>query len=257
MQELKVYEIINENSLNPLILTCEHASNKIPAEYNNLGLSEKALDTHIARDKGCKELTEMLAERLGATAFIAGYSRLFIDYNRREHETSLILDESDKVLIPGNLNISAEEREYRIKNYHRPYYEAIFKKIERLQERGITPMIFSIHGFTPQLRGGSFRPWHAGVLYVKENPLANQILSGLKRYDGIICDANVPYDMREYNTGASAICGEDIGLENAVIEIKDTEFDDIEKGCQKWADILENILKTGCTASAAPLKRCI
>ena len=58
--------------------------------------------------------------------------------------------------------------------------------------------------------------------------------------------------MREYNTGASAICGEDIGLENAVIEIKDTEFNDMERGCQKWADILEDILKTGCAPRTAP-----
>ena len=55
-------------------------------------------------------------------------------------------------------------------------------------------------------------------------------------------DANVPYDMRQYNTGAAAICGEDIGLENAVIEIKDTEFDDMQAGVTKWRDLLLNIL---------------
>lgn len=252
MQESEVYKVINEDSLNPLILTCEHASNKIPEGYNNLGLSEKVLDTHIARDKGCKELTEILAKRLGATAFIAGYSRLYIDYNRRENEDSLILDESDKVLIPGNLNISKEEKEYRIKNYHRVYYEAIFKKIECLQERGIKPRIFSVHGFTPQLRGGSFRPWHAGVLYVKENMFANQILRWLKGNKDLICGANVPYDMRVYNTGAAAICGEDIGLENAVIEIRDSEFEDMEKGCRKWADILEGVLKDDRAPRTAP-----
>jgi len=252
MQEIKVYDVINEDSFNPVILTCEHASNKIPEGYDNLGVSTKALDTHIARDKGCKKLTEMLAKRLGATAFIAGYSRLFIDYNRRENEDSLIVDESDKVLVPGNLNISDKEREYRIKNYHRPYYQAIFEKIESLQKKGITPKIFSIHGFTPQLRGGSFRPWHAGVLYVKENPFAEKILRELKGYKEIVSGANVPYDMRQYNTGAAAICGEDIGLENAVIEIRDTEFEDIEQGCWKWADILEKAVREGCASGTAP-----
>ena len=161
MQEQnKVFEIINPNSASGLILTCEHASSQIPESYNNLGLSADKLDTHIARDKGCKELTEVLAQKLGCTAFIAGYSRLFIDYNRRENEDSLILDESDKVLILGNLKV----------------------------------------------------------------------------------DANVPYDMRQYNTGAAAICGEDIGLENAVIEIKDTEFNDMQAGVTKWSDLLINIL---------------
>lgn len=241
--EPKVYEVLNKESLNPLILTCEHASDIIPSSYHNLGLKGDLLDTHIARDKGCKELTVKLAERLNCTAFIAGYSRLFIDYNRRENEESLILNESDKVLIPGNLNLTSEERKYRIENYHRPYYNAIFKKIEYLQEQGITPKIFSIHGFTPQLRGGTYRPWHAGILYVKENPLALELLNGLKRYSELKTDANVPYDLRQYNTGASAICGEDIGLQNAVIEIRDTEFDDISRGADKWANILADILE--------------
>jgi predicted N-formylglutamate amidohydrolase len=242
-EDPKVYEVLNQESLNPLILTCEHASSVIPQAYHNLGLTEDLLDTHIARDKGCKELTVKLAEKLNCTAFLAGYSRLFIDYNRRENEDSLILDESDKVIIPRNQNLTDKERKYRIENYHRPYYKAIFQKIEHLQEQGITPKIFSIHGFTPQLKGGTYRPWHAGILYVKENPLALELLNGLKRYSELKTDANVPYDLRQYNTGASAICGEDIGLENAVIEIRDTEFDDITHGADKWANILADILE--------------
>lgn len=238
----KVYDIINNESVNPLILTCEHASALIPEAYHNLGLPAAALDTHIARDKGCGKLTVALAEKLECTAFIAGYSRLFIDYNRRENEDSLILAESDKVVIPGNQNLTAAEREYRLANFHRPYYKAINHKITTLQNRGITPLIFSIHGFTPQLKGGTFRPWNAGILYVKENAFANRLLAGLKKEADLSVDANVPYDMRQYNTGAAAICGEDIGLENAVIEIRDTEFDDMSKGVEKWSRLLAKIL---------------
>lgn len=238
----KVFEIINQDSANPLILTCEHASNAIPAGYENLGLPAAALDTHIARDKGCKELTAALAQKLGCTAFLAGYSRLFIDYNRRENETDLILAESDKVQIPGNQNLSAAERRHRIENYHRPYYRAIMAKIDSLRRQGITPRIFSVHAFTPQLRGGAFRPWHAGILYVKPNIFADKLLQGLQQINGLAADANVPYDMRRYNTGAAAICGEDIGLENAVIEIRDSEFDDMSAGIEKWSNLLCNVL---------------
>ena len=244
MQQDNVYEVINKEGESPLIITCEHASNRIPDGYDNLGLPEKLLDTHIARDKGSKEVTKLLAEKIGCTAFIAGYSRLFIDYNRRENEKSLVVDESDRIIIPGNINLSKEERAYRIENYHQPYYQAIFSKIENLQKKGIKPYIFSIHSFTPQLQGGEYRPWHAGILYIKENPLAMSLLAGLKQHPELKSAANVPYDMRQYNTGAAAICGEDIGLENAVIEIKDTEFDDIEQGAVKWSEILYNILQT-------------
>ena len=192
MQEQdKVFDVINPSSTSGLILTCEHASSRIPEVYNNLGLSADKLDTHIARDKGCKELTEALAQKLGCTAFIAGYSRLFIDYNRRENEDSLILDESDKILIPGNQNLSEKERKYRIENYHRPYYQAIKNKIAELQDKGIKPQIFSIHGFTPQLRGGTYRPWNAGILYVTPNNLAEKLLKGLQNHEDLKVDANV------------------------------------------------------------------
>ena len=43
----KVFEIINQDSVNPLILTCEHASNAIPAGYENLGLPAAALAAHF------------------------------------------------------------------------------------------------------------------------------------------------------------------------------------------------------------------
>lgn len=242
MQEVNAFNIINPDAQSPLILTCEHASAKIPDGYNNLGLSAELLDTHIARDKGCGALTSKLAEKLQCSAFVAGYSRLFIDYNRRENEESLILAESDKISIIGNRNLSPQERAFRIENFHRPYYRAILQKIAQLKNAGKTPLIFSVHAFTPQLKGGNFRPWNAGILYVKENPFALKILADLQKISNLKVDANVPYDMRHYNTGAAAICGEDIGLQNAVIEIRDTEFDNIESGAEKWADILSPIL---------------
>ena len=242
MQEYNAYTILNPESLNPLILTCEHASSAIPEEYNNLGLSPELLDTHIARDKGCALLTESLAKSSGCTAFMANFSRLFIDYNRRETEDSLILGESDRIVIPGNQNLSPSEKQFRIEKFHRPYYQAIKRKIADLKTHGITPIIFSIHGFTPQLQGGDFRPWNAGILYVKDNPFAKAVLAHLRSYTTLKVDANVPYDLRIYNTGAAAICGEDMGLQNAVIEIRDTEFDDMQSGVRKWTDILRPIL---------------
>ena len=242
-EALNPYRVINANSMNPLILTCEHASSYIPEKYQNLGLSTEQLDTHIARDKGCALLTEKLSVNLNCTAFLANYSRLLIDYNRRENEDSLIVEQSDGVTIVGNLDLTVQEKQYRIEKYHRPYYQAIFAKIADLREHGIMPMIFSVHGFTPQLKGGAFRPWNAGILYARENPLAIKLLRSLQKYSELKVDANVPYDMRRYNTGVATVCGEDIGLENAVIEIRDTEFDNMTEGVAKWADILTDVFQ--------------
>ncbi len=232
------FRIINKDSQKPLILTCEHASEKIPEEYNNLGLENKYYDTHIARDKGCGKLTECLAEKLGVTAFIGGYSRLLVDLNRRENEEELIVKESDKVIIPGNANISDEEKEKRLSEYYRPYHQAIENKIAELRKAGIIPQVFSVHGFTPQLQGGSFRPWHAGILYLEENPLVNKVNQRISEFKDLIVGKNVPYDLRKYNTGASVIHGAENNLENCLIEIRDDEFANMEKGVSKWCEIL-------------------
>jgi hypothetical protein len=50
--------------------------------------------------------------------------------------------------------------------------------------------------------------------------------------------------MRQYNTGSSTICGKDLNLENATIEIRDTEFENLNQGVEKWCSyIAEAILK--------------
>lgn len=240
--EDKPFTIINPDSLNNLILTCEHASSAIPEHYLNLGLSAEQLDTHIARDKGCKEVTIALANKLGCCAFLGNYSRLLIDLNRRENEAELIVEVSDDIVISGNRQISDSEKENRIKTYYRPYYQAILNKIQTLKMQGIEPRIFSVHGFTPQLKGGIFRPWNAGILYIQQTPLSQKLLNGFQNYKDLKIDSNVPYDLRKYKTGASVVCGVEQGLDNALIEIRDTEFADINAGVSKWADILSGIL---------------
>ncbi len=236
-----VFNIVNENSEHSLILTCEHASARIPGEYCNLGLSEQALDTHIARDKGCKEVTQKLAERLGCFAVMGGYSRLLIDLNRAVDEDELIVAESDKIPVPGNRSLSAEEKEKRVSRYYRPYYAEIEKQISRLQKMGKQPVIFSVHSFTPQLQGGNYRPWQAGILYHRPQKLASFMYEELCKSDKRIGE-NVPYDLRAYDTGAAVFCGERKGFDYALIEIRDDEFDNLEQGAEEWADLLEKIL---------------
>lgn len=246
--ENNVFEIFNENSTKRLILTCEHASADIPYEYDNLGLSAVSLDTHIARDKGCYALTRKLAEKLGCFAVAGKYSRLLIDLNRNEDEQELIVAESDQTLIPGNQNLSAEEREKRILQYYRPYYAAVEKQLDALTACQIKPVIFSVHSFTPQLKGGAFRPWQAGILFHRPQPMASFVFSSLKQKTNKVVAQNVPYDLRRYDTGTAVHFAKMYGLDYALIEIRDDEFADIEKGSTEWAEILSPILAeyAGC-----------
>ena len=238
-----VFTVINENSDCPLVLTCEHASVQIPVEYHNLGLPPEELDRHIARDKGVKEVTELLAKELGCFAVMGNYSRLLIDLNRRPQEDELIVKVSDGTVVPGNADISAEERQKRLDVYYKPYYAAIERQIEHLQKKGIKPVVFSVHSYTPQLRGGAYRPWQAGILWHKPVQLASFLFENLRADENKVIGANVPYDLRQYNTGAAVICGEEKGFDYGLIEIRDDEFDQLEQGAADWSNRLGKALK--------------
>ena len=42
--------VLNENKESDFLIICDHASNKIPTKFNDLGLSKRILDSHIAFD---------------------------------------------------------------------------------------------------------------------------------------------------------------------------------------------------------------
>lgn len=239
--DTKVFDIINKDSDCELILTCEHASADIPQEYKNLGLSEAELNCHIARDLGAKEVTQLIANKLNCFAILGKYSRLLIDLNRKENEQELIVSVSDGTNIPANQNISVREKEYRLNTYYRPYYKAIEEKIKHLNNIGKKAIIFSIHSYTPQLKGGKYRPWHAGILFNSQTKLADFLFEKTKSQNKII-GQNVPYDLRQYKTGTVITCGEEKNLDYALIEIRDDEFTNLENGAKYWANALSDKL---------------
>lgn len=238
----KVYEYIAPTGTSRFILTCEHASANIPDEYNNLGVAQQDLNSHIARDKGAADVCRLLAHELGCAAFLGKYSRLLIDLNRKTDESELIVSESDKTLIKGNLNIDEIEKQKRIHQFYAPYYKAVSSCIDDMKSKGVTPVLFSIHSYTPQLKGGAYRPWQAGILYHKPTSFAAHLYADLSKSSKIVGE-NVPYDLRKYNTGTVVVCGEESGLDYALIEIRDDEFNDLQKGAKDWTHLLAKSIK--------------
>ena len=96
---------LNENKKSNFLIICDHASNKIPSKYKNLGLSSDVLDTHIAYDIGVKEVATYIAENLKCPLVMSNFSRLLIDANRGTDDPTLIMKISDGKIIEGNKNI--------------------------------------------------------------------------------------------------------------------------------------------------------
>ena len=181
------YILLNRGGKFPLVLTCEHASCLVPAEYQNLGVREEELRRHIGWDIGAWEVVRVLTQELDTSAVCAGYSRLLIDCNRDLKDHDLIVAESDGVGIPANRSLSPEERERRIQNFYRPYHEAIDRL---LAEKGCS-LLLSVHSFTPVLRGQE-RRFDVGILFDRYDTLAWELGRRIEK-TGLDVRYNEPY----------------------------------------------------------------
>src|ERR1700722_13556488 len=113
----------------PLLLLCDHASNRLPAAYGTLGLAGELFATHIAYDIGAAEVTDALAQAYGAVGVLGAWSRLLVDLNRGADDPTLVMKLSDGSIIPGNRTVDGAELANRIAAYHVPYHDAISREI--------------------------------------------------------------------------------------------------------------------------------
>ncbi|MFL2546350.1 MAG: N-formylglutamate amidohydrolase [Candidatus Rariloculaceae bacterium] len=234
------FEIIETDSDRPLVLACDHASNRIPRSLGDLGLDRAMLEEHIAWDISAGAITRLLSERLGATAVLGGYSRLVVDLNRDLKDSTAFPPISDGVLIEANLNLSDEEKSERARFLFRPYHEAIRQVIAARTTATQQPAVVCIHSFTPNFHG-VMRPWQMGILWDKDPRVALGLIPALRERDILVGD-NEPYSGRhpaDYTVDHHA---ESSGLAYASIEIRqDLVIDD--SGRRLWTDKLAGALE--------------
>ncbi|GAB3456002.1 N-formylglutamate amidohydrolase [Insolitispirillum peregrinum] len=228
-------QVINPLGQAPLVLVCDHASNRVPHALNNLGLPMGELDRHIGYDIGIAEVTRHLAMALDCPAVLCNYSRLVVDCNRAPHDGTAMPETSDGTVIPANLGLTEIHRAARREAIFYPYHAAITDMVisscERLQGR--TPMIVAMHSFTPCLKdAGCDRPWHVGLLWNRDGRLFTALQSALQQQGWCVGD-NQPYSGREIahtlNTHA-----EPAGLAHVGVEIRQDLIGDTD-GAKAWA----------------------
>ena len=216
------------------IVTCDHASNRVPPEVadGDLGLPPADMARHIAYDVGAAGVSRRLAERLDAPVILSEFSRLVIDPNRGEDDPTLLMKIYDGSIIPANRHADAAEVERRLDLFHRPYHRALSGLIASRDD----PVILSIHSFTPQLRGRAPRPWHVGVLYAGDTRLALPLLARLRDEADLCVGDNEPYS-GHLPGDALDRHGVQPGRLHVLVEIRNDLIADAD-GQVAWADRL-------------------
>jgi predicted N-formylglutamate amidohydrolase len=230
----KPFEIVEGSQNTGLVLLADHAGRQLPPEYGDLGLPAAEFERHIAFDIGVEDLTRQLAQLLNAPAILANFSRLLIDANRNEDDPTLIRQIYDRTIIPGNQNIDADEREYRLNMFFRPYQNAVREMIDSVwAASGKPPLIVSLHSFTPRLANGAPRPWHIGLLSDADRRATDALFKSLALEPDLITGDNEPYD--------GALKGDTLyvqasarGIAHVLIEVRQDLIAD-KAGAEIWA----------------------
>ncbi len=247
---VKPYRLIEGDASTGLLILCDHAENTIPEGYGTLGLKAQDLHRHIAFDLGAAAVTERLAGLLGAPAILSRFSRLLIDPNRGLDDPTLLMQISDRLIVPGNVGLAPAEVQTRIARYYEPYHQAIERAVEAAIAHGRPPVIVSVHSFTQALKG-TWRPWQAGVLWDKDPRLALPLLAALRAIPDIAVGDNVPYSGQLkgdtlYRHGTMR------GLAHALIELRQDVILAAE-GQAEWALRLAHALRKVLTEAGGTL----
>ncbi len=234
--------MLNEGGTAKVLLVADHASNAIPRAMGKLGLDDWILDQHVAYDIGSSKLITHLARHLDAPAVVAGYSRLLVDLNRSLEDPTAFPEESDGILIPGNLQLSPEDKALRVKSFYTPYRKAIERMLGRFRERQVAPAFISIHSFTPELAGLE-RPWHVSLMWDKDPRIPVPLLKRLRAHpDGFNVGDNQPYSGRHPADYTIDHHAEAAGLPHVSIEVRQ-DLVNSEGGAERWAIILYGALR--------------
>jgi predicted N-formylglutamate amidohydrolase len=231
----------NAGGRSPFLFTCDHAGNLIPKRLGDLGVSAAERERHIAWDIGIAGVARRLAHELDAHLVGQTYSRLVIDCNRPPGVAASIPVVSEATQIPGNENLSEEDRLARRQAIFDPYHARIAAVLDARAAR--TTFLVALHSFTPVYLGAA-RPWHIGTLYWNKarTDLPQLLLALLREEEGLVVGDNQPYDVTEITDYAIPVHGEGRGLANTGIEIRQ-DLIATDAGQAEWADRLARIFR--------------
>ena len=229
-----VFSIENVAGTSPFFLTCDHAGRRIPRSLGDLGLDDQDLQRHIAWDIGAAGVMSGLAKRLDVFAIAQTYSRLIIDCNRPLESPTLIPLRSERTDIPGNANLSEEQRQQRIDEIFRPYHARIEAELDVRRAENRSAIFVTVHSFTPVYHDVA-RPWHVGILDNRDTRLAHALLRTIREEGEWVVGDNEPYSVSDTSDYAIPVYGEQRGLPHVELEIRQDLIADAMRQ-DEWAE---------------------
>jgi predicted N-formylglutamate amidohydrolase len=207
--EPPAYEVVNGAGRGRVILTCDHASDRIPRRLGTLGVSAADRKRHVAWDIGAEAVARRLSEFLDAPLILCGYSRLVVDCNRPLDQAEAFVTQSEDVRVPGNEALDEAERTGRAEAFYWPYHDAVNRVVDARTGGERPPVLVAVHS----------------------------LLGRLGADDDLCVGDNDPYRVELTEDYTIPVHGEIRGLPHALLEIRQDLIAE-ERGAQGWAERL-------------------
>ena len=175
----------------PIVLSCEHASMRLPEPWAWPAADHWLVGTHWSYDLGIADLVRILSRRTGWPAVLSRFSRLLIDPNRSLESHELFRTDAEGRLVHLNAGVSPSDRKRRIERYYEPYHAALDQVVASAADASLC----SMHSFTP-IYLGRRRELEIGVLFDKDEDTAREVAQHLADA-GWHVRLNEPYSGRE------------------------------------------------------------
>ncbi len=232
---------VNAEGAGAFAIVVDHASNRIPPRWGDLGLTASERIRHIAWDPGALAVSLRLSELLDAPVVHSTVSRLVIDCNRDLDAPDLVPVVSELTDIPGNAGLDDEDRRWRIASAHAPFHGAIERLLEARRVAGLETILVCMHSFTPSYKGVA-RPWPIGLIHARDARYTAALRDALAADDATLdIGWNQPYSALNGVTYTLEHHGDGNGLDATMIEIRHDEILE-PNGVARWADRLARCL---------------
>lgn len=142
-----------------LVLTCEHASNRVPAWLQGrFAVPGEVLASHRGWDPGALEVFQELVKAWKPSLAMTGcYTRLAVELNRSQHHPRLFSSWAQ--------NLSEDDRARLLREEWHPFRSAVHNHVAQcLVAPQAMVLHVSVHSFTPHLDGVT-RNCEVGLLY--------------------------------------------------------------------------------------------